>query len=251
MGGVPTAAARLGNLPTGAVAVSPAIVPILNLFPLPNGPNLGGGVGQLVTTATQQSHEDFASARIDRRGKPCLPPLRLSDDFFGRRPRDQPAGTSASPGAWLSAGKSAQRCCRGRRADGCRWRSGGRGVWACRCARGRQLFRRFKNAQRMAGNRFRVCAVRRGGNRFDAPGGTRRPRRRHASPPIGLNFRSPRCGIVRNHFDPAREQAVSPAALRLPAHASGPGWLTVRLLHSRFPSGLFRRAPMSVQMLTN
>jgi len=66
LGGVPTAAARLGNLPTGMVAVSPAMVPLLNLFPLPNGPNLGGGVGELVTTATRQTHEDFASARIDR-----------------------------------------------------------------------------------------------------------------------------------------------------------------------------------------
>ena len=65
IGGAPTAAARLGNLPSGTVPVNPAILPILNLFPLPNGPNLGGGVGELITTATRETHEDFASARID------------------------------------------------------------------------------------------------------------------------------------------------------------------------------------------
>ena len=37
-----------------------------------------------------------------------------------------------------------------------------------RCARGRQLFRRSKNAGRMARDRFCACAVRRGGSRFDA-----------------------------------------------------------------------------------
>ena len=70
-----------------------------------------------------------------------------------------------------------QRCSRGRRRGGCRWRSGGRGVRVRRCACGRQLFRRLKNAGRIARDRFCVCAVRRGGSRFDAPGGTRRPRR--------------------------------------------------------------------------
>ena len=55
-------------------------------------------------------------------------------------------------------------------------------------ARGRQLFRRLKNAGRIARDRFCVCAVRRGGSRFDAPGGTRRPRRRHASASLGMIF---------------------------------------------------------------
>ena len=76
----------------------------------------------------------------------------------------------------------------GRRRDGWRWRSGGRGVRARRCARGRQLFRRLKNAGRIACDRFCVCAVRRGGSRFDAPGGTRRPRGRHTSASLGIIF---------------------------------------------------------------
>jgi hypothetical protein len=43
IGGSPTPLARQGSLPTGSVKVNAAIVPILNLFPLPNGPDLGGG----------------------------------------------------------------------------------------------------------------------------------------------------------------------------------------------------------------
>ena len=66
--------------------------------------------------------------------------------------------------------------------------AGGRGVRARRCARGRQLFRRLENAGRIARDRFCVCAVRRGGSRFDAPGGTRRPRRRDASASLGMIF---------------------------------------------------------------
>jgi hypothetical protein len=84
--------------------------------------------------------------------------------------------------------KSPQKCGHGRRGDGWGRRSGGRGVRTGRYARGRRLFRRAKNAGRMARDRFCVCAVRRGGNRFDAPGGTRRPRRRNASPALGMIF---------------------------------------------------------------
>src|SRR6266403_3331688 len=44
---VPTAAARQGLLPSGAVKVSPAIQPYLDtLFPQPNGRDLGGGIAQ-------------------------------------------------------------------------------------------------------------------------------------------------------------------------------------------------------------
>ena len=92
--------------------------------------------------------------------------------------------------------RSAQKCCRGRRGDGGRWCFGGRGVRPHCCVRGRQLFRRLKNAGPIARDRFCVCAVRRGGSRFDAPGGTRRPRRRHASASLGMIF--PACPSVRS-----------------------------------------------------
>ncbi|HEX4039151.1 MAG TPA: carboxypeptidase-like regulatory domain-containing protein [Acidobacteriaceae bacterium] len=66
LGGSPTMAARQGNLPSGSVTVSPAIQGLLNLFPLPNGPDLGGGVGLLSMTATQDISENYVSARVDQ-----------------------------------------------------------------------------------------------------------------------------------------------------------------------------------------
>ncbi len=77
LGGVPDAQARLGNLPGGTVAVNPAIVPLLNLFPLPNGPDLGGGVGEYTTTAPRTTSENYVSARIDQY-------LSAKDTLFGR-----------------------------------------------------------------------------------------------------------------------------------------------------------------------
>ncbi len=77
LGGTPTAQARLGILPSRTVAVNPAIVPLLNLFPLPNGPDLGGGVGELITTASQTTSENYFSGRIDQY-------LSARDTLFGR-----------------------------------------------------------------------------------------------------------------------------------------------------------------------
>ena len=77
LGGSPTAQARLGNLPGGTVAVNPAVAPLLSLFPLPNGPDLGGGVGLLTTTAARRTSEDYFSGRIDVRLSP-------HDSLFGR-----------------------------------------------------------------------------------------------------------------------------------------------------------------------
>jgi hypothetical protein len=66
IGGSPTAQARQGILPTGTVVVNPAIVPLLNLFPLPNGPNPGGGVGELITSGAKATNEDYGTVRVDR-----------------------------------------------------------------------------------------------------------------------------------------------------------------------------------------
>jgi hypothetical protein len=63
---VPSAAARAGNLSTGKVTVSPAIVPYLALWPLPNGPLLGtGDTGQYIFTAKSPANENAGSARVD------------------------------------------------------------------------------------------------------------------------------------------------------------------------------------------
>ncbi len=57
VGGVPDAAARASAVP--------AVAPLLSLFPLPNGPDLGNGVGLVTTSAPQHADEDFFSARVD------------------------------------------------------------------------------------------------------------------------------------------------------------------------------------------
>ena len=63
----PTALARQGILPTGNIVVNPAIVPLLSLFPLPNGPDLGGGVGQLINQGSRRLDENYVTGRIDHR----------------------------------------------------------------------------------------------------------------------------------------------------------------------------------------
>ena len=57
---VPSTVARAGNLSNGRIAISPAIVPYLALWPLPNGRLLGSGdTGQYIFTAKSPSSGDF------------------------------------------------------------------------------------------------------------------------------------------------------------------------------------------------
>src|SRR6202171_6578255 len=74
---VPTVAARGGQLPSGPVKVNPAIQPYLDLFPTPNGKDLGGGIAQYLFTAPQPTNEYFAQGRIDHR-------FSSNDSLFGR-----------------------------------------------------------------------------------------------------------------------------------------------------------------------
>ena len=63
---VPSAAARAGNLSTGKITVSPAIVPYLALWPLPNGPLLGpGDTGQYIFTAKSPATEATGMVKVD------------------------------------------------------------------------------------------------------------------------------------------------------------------------------------------
>jgi hypothetical protein len=66
---VMTPAARQGNLSAalgGAVVVDPAIRPILDLFPLPNGAiRAGGDVGDYVSTTKAEIQEDFFVVKVD------------------------------------------------------------------------------------------------------------------------------------------------------------------------------------------
>jgi hypothetical protein len=67
VGATPTAQARSGALPDGQVLVNPAIVPLLDLFPLPNGPQLGGGVGVYSTAASKRTNESYVLGRLDHK----------------------------------------------------------------------------------------------------------------------------------------------------------------------------------------
>lgn len=60
----------VATVPTGAVraAAVPAVVPFLNLYPLPNGPaNPDGKTASLISSITQPAREDFGLARVDHR----------------------------------------------------------------------------------------------------------------------------------------------------------------------------------------
>jgi hypothetical protein len=65
---VPSAAARRGQLSTGAVTVDPLIAPFLDFWPLPNGALLGNGdTGTFATILNQRLVEDYVTARLDHR----------------------------------------------------------------------------------------------------------------------------------------------------------------------------------------
>jgi hypothetical protein len=55
---VPTAAARTGP-------VSPAVRPYLDLYPLPNGRDLGPGIGQYTYELNRATRENFLQGRVD------------------------------------------------------------------------------------------------------------------------------------------------------------------------------------------
>jgi hypothetical protein len=64
---VPEANARQGILPSGTVTVSPAIKPYLDLYPLPNGPNIGGGIASYNFGFKQRLDQHFTSGRVDHK----------------------------------------------------------------------------------------------------------------------------------------------------------------------------------------
>jgi hypothetical protein len=69
---VPSLAARNGQLadpqrPGQTIAVNPAVQPYLNVFPLPNGTDLGDGLAEYSFVATRPTDEGFGQARSDVR----------------------------------------------------------------------------------------------------------------------------------------------------------------------------------------
>lgn len=79
---VPTADARQGILPTGTVSVNPVVQPYLNMFPLPNGPALGGGEAEFLSAPNVITTDDNVMGRIDYQ-------LDASNSAFARYEFDQ------------------------------------------------------------------------------------------------------------------------------------------------------------------
>jgi hypothetical protein len=87
---VPSANAHHGILTTGNVTVDPAVVPFLNLFPLPSS-GATGDTGTFKFIDKQVTNEDFATARIDHK-------LSESDNLFGTYVFDR--GDQSNPDAY-------------------------------------------------------------------------------------------------------------------------------------------------------
>ena len=87
LGVVPNAEARRGNLPGLTIPVNPAIVPYLDLWPLPNGRDFGDGTGERVDAFDQPTNETYVMARVDHAVSP-------NDNVFVRFVWDKTTVTS-------------------------------------------------------------------------------------------------------------------------------------------------------------
>jgi outer membrane receptor protein involved in Fe transport len=74
---VPTAEARRGILPTGNITINPAVEPYLDLYPLPNAGDAGGGLGFYTRGDSGQTNEDYFTIRADHN-------FSSKDTFFAR-----------------------------------------------------------------------------------------------------------------------------------------------------------------------
>ena len=65
----PDADAREGLLPVNgvlkSVPIAPAVLPYLALFPLPNGPDVGDGIGEYIAGQPTSTREDYAVGKVD------------------------------------------------------------------------------------------------------------------------------------------------------------------------------------------
>jgi hypothetical protein len=62
---VPDNAARTGIVSGSNVGVAPGVAQLLNLWPVQNGPDLGGGVAEAFSHPLQRLREDFGTTRLD------------------------------------------------------------------------------------------------------------------------------------------------------------------------------------------
>jgi hypothetical protein len=94
---VPDNQARQGYLPNLAgveeyVGVNSAVQPLLALWPVANGPELGGGIGEAFSHPKQKIREDFGTTRFDDNlsGKDLLFGVYTVDDSAANTPSQNP-----------------------------------------------------------------------------------------------------------------------------------------------------------------
>jgi Carboxypeptidase regulatory-like domain len=94
---VPDNQARQGYLPNSSgqeqyVGVDAAVAPLLALWPVQNGPELGGGIGEAFSHPKQHIREDFGTARFDDNlsGKDLLFAVYTVDDSTADTPAQNP-----------------------------------------------------------------------------------------------------------------------------------------------------------------
>lgn len=106
---VPNLAARQGLLPTPGnpgqltpVPLSPSVVPYLNFFPVPNGPDNGNGTAQYLSTISNPVTENFFVIKADHR-------LSGKDSLFARESFDNASILSKIPGYVNALGLNSSR----------------------------------------------------------------------------------------------------------------------------------------------
>jgi hypothetical protein len=94
---VPDDRARLGYLPNSAggeqyIGVNAAVQPLLALWPVANGPNLGSGIAEAFSHPKQTIREDFGTTRFDTNlsGKDLLFGVYTVDDSTADTPSQNP-----------------------------------------------------------------------------------------------------------------------------------------------------------------
>jgi Carboxypeptidase regulatory-like domain len=89
---VPDNAARTGYVGTTFVGVAPSVQPLLALWPVQNGPDLGSGIGEAFSHPLQAIREDFGTTRFDYNPSQndSLFGVYTVDDSFANTPSANP-----------------------------------------------------------------------------------------------------------------------------------------------------------------
>jgi hypothetical protein len=92
---VPDNNARAGVVSGVKVGVAPAVAPLLDLWPVQNGPDLGSGIGEAFSHPPQHIREDFGTTRLDYNlaQNDTLFGVYTVDDSFANTPSANPLST--------------------------------------------------------------------------------------------------------------------------------------------------------------